>query len=226
MSPNKEFEEFIDGLPPHEYLTTHRKRYLETYKRFSPYLKDGNRIAELGYLSPVSVFLRDHRGFTVAEITCDLRGPWPVESGEFDAILSLEVLEHIHDRVPPGCALEELITFTGSGARNKFSEVHRVLRKGGRLLLTTPNANSIDTVANVITGKHPFQYKLHVREYAPQDVIEMAVDAGFDLETADTYFAWQVYSDEFRKRIGDAAESLGYPIMLPGDDAIFSFVKR
>jgi SAM-dependent methyltransferase len=118
------------------------------------------------------------------------------------------VLEHIHDRVPPGCALEELIVFSGSGARNHFREAHRVLRPGGRLLLTTPNANSVDTIANVLAGRHPFLYQPHVREYTRQDVIGMAVAAAFEVELADTYFAWQLYSDDFRGQIAVAAAGL------------------
>ncbi|MDX2176162.1 MAG: class I SAM-dependent methyltransferase [Candidatus Sumerlaeia bacterium] len=67
---------------------------------------------------PNSIHTGDAAGEVVA---CDLaRMPWPFEAGRFDALLCTEVLEHVP---APGSFL---------------AECRRVLRDGGRILLTVP----------------------------------------------------------------------------------------
>jgi len=66
--------------------------------------------------------------FYFKEITCrkaDLTQPLPYPSDAFDVIIAVEVMEHIHDH--------ELF----------FRECHRTLRKGGRLMISTPNILSL-----------------------------------------------------------------------------------
>ena len=70
----------------------------------------------------------------------------PFDDGSFDVITSFETLEHLYER-------------------DQFlSELHRVLRGGGELLLSTPNAN----YTMPIDGKpsNPF----HIHEYTPDDL--------------------------------------------------------
>lgn len=70
----------------------------------------------------------------------------PFANETFDMITSFETLEHLHER-------------------NKFlSELNRVLRKGGLLILSTPNAN----YTNPVNGKpsNPF----HIYEYTPREL--------------------------------------------------------
>lgn len=62
--------------------------------------------------------------FQVAGTTCkqsDLNGGLPFEDGYFDAICSVEVVEHLENRF------------------EFFREIARVLKPGGRLIFTTPN---------------------------------------------------------------------------------------
>jgi 2-polyprenyl-3-methyl-5-hydroxy-6-metoxy-1,4-benzoquinol methylase len=51
---------------------------------------------------------------------CDADGPWPVDDAGFDAVWAGETIEHVADTA------------------GWLSEVRRVLRPGGRLLLSTP----------------------------------------------------------------------------------------
>jgi len=66
----------------------------------------------------------------VRVVTADLRSGLPFRSHSMDVVISTETLEHLVD--PDGC----------------LREVRRVLRPGGRILLTIPNA----------TGYFPFHY--------------------------------------------------------------------
>jgi SAM-dependent methyltransferase len=56
---------------------------------------------------------------------CDLNGRLPFDDASFDICFSVEVIEHLNN------------------PQNIIDEVHRVLKPGGRLFLTTPNVHSI-----------------------------------------------------------------------------------
>jgi SAM-dependent methyltransferase len=93
----------------------------------------------------------------------------PFGDGTFDVITSFETVEHIHNR------------------RTFLSELRRVLRSGGMLILSTPNANYTEPV----NGKpaNPF----HVHEYTPEELwSELA--AHFPIDR----FLGQTLSDEIR----------------------------
>lgn len=67
---------------------------------------------------------------------CDLNGPAPFESSCFDWVIATEVIEHLHN------------------PHNLIAEAARVLKTDGRLLLTTPNAESFAQRARFfLTGK-------------------------------------------------------------------------
>jgi len=81
----------------------------------------------------------------------------PFEDGRFDVVTTFETLEHLHDRAG----------FLG--------EMHRVLREGGTMLLSTPNAN----YSRPVNGKpaNPF----HVHEYVP-DELRVELERVFELD--------------------------------------------
>jgi SAM-dependent methyltransferase len=134
-------------------------------------------------------------------------------------------MEHIYDRLPQDVSLFDLISFTSSGVQNMFRESFRILKHGGRLLITTPNANSLDAIANIIRGKRPYNYAPHVREYTPQDVVRIALEAGFVLEKRKTSSPWHVHSDDFLDQLYGALEGIGIKLADFGSDALFSFIK-
>lgn len=81
----------------------------------------------------------------------------PFADASFDVITSFETLEHLHERS----------TF--------LTELHRVLKPGGVLLLSTPNAN----YSKPVNGKpsNPF----HIHEYTP-DELRDELEARFMIE--------------------------------------------
>jgi 2-polyprenyl-3-methyl-5-hydroxy-6-metoxy-1,4-benzoquinol methylase len=99
-----------------------------------------SRLAALGHevwacdLDPTALAHADGIRFHVT----DLNGPLPYPDGFFDAIVSLEGIEHLE--TPALCV----------------QEFARVLRGGGRLVLSTPNVNNIQARLHYfLTGRFP-----------------------------------------------------------------------
>lgn len=79
-------------------------------------------------------------------VAADMEKPLPFADGSFDIALCVEGIEHVVDR------------------HRTLSELRRVLRPGGRLLITTPNLLSLrGRVSYALTGQRAF--KSHIDEY-------------------------------------------------------------
>lgn len=85
---------------------------------------------------------------------CDVSNPLPFENNHFDFVYAGEIIEHIFD------------------TKSFLKEIHRVLKPGGYLILTTPNLARLDDRIKFIFGKtprqiaplHPYLY-LHIRPF-------------------------------------------------------------
>mgnify|MGYP003112466231 CR=1 FL=1 len=111
------------------------------------------------------------------------RDVMPYGDAEFDMVLGMEIFEHL--------ALDPHFF---------LSQAARVLRPGGRIILTTPNVGSHRGVQKMLNGQSPYSFGLfvptggvygrHNREYTPREVEALAHGAGFEthyLGTADVY---------------------------------------
>lgn len=100
----------------------------------------------------------------------------PYPDGHFDVVLFCEVLEHLTN--DPLAAL---------------MEIRRVLKPGGRLVLTTPNAACSKNVLKVVQGKNVNDrysaygpYGRHNREYTPAEVADLLELTGYSVSTLFT----------------------------------------
>lgn len=108
--------------------------------------------------------------FTSANIE---RDTLPFDDETFDVVLLCEVLEH----------------FTNDPLR-ALLQLHRVLKTGGRLILTTPNVARLANVTRLIEGGSnlydPYSgfgpYGRHNREYTRQEIIQLLEYLGFQIE--------------------------------------------
>jgi 2-polyprenyl-3-methyl-5-hydroxy-6-metoxy-1,4-benzoquinol methylase len=95
----------------------------------------------------------------------------PFDDNMFDAILFTEVLEHIAIKNPVDI----------------LSDMRRVLKSGGLLILSTPNVCNISNISALMNGENIFWPKemfygsldRHNREYTPDEVAEVVLKAGF-----------------------------------------------
>ena len=102
------------------------------------------------------------------------RFPYPDES--FDVVLFCEVLEHMTN--DPLTALRE---------------INRVLRPGGRLILTTPNVARLENICRLIAGANLYDpysgygpHGRHNREYIMHELYLLLKWCGFELEVQST----------------------------------------
>lgn len=99
---------------------------------------------------------------------------FPYPDASFDVVIFSELVEHL--AINPVWAL---------------AEMHRVLRPGGHVILTTPNALSLERLDSVVRGRRPsvdqyspaFGYGArHNREYSALE-LQSLLATGFDIET-------------------------------------------
>ena len=92
-------------------------------------------------------------------------GRWPLADASFDLVWAGETIEHVADTV------------------GWVSEVHRVLRAGGRLLLSTPAHGRLRMLALALSGtrfdRHFDPRADHLRFYSSRTLARLLADLGF-----------------------------------------------
>jgi SAM-dependent methyltransferase len=106
---------------------------------------------------------------------------WPLEDSSLDLAICCELIEHL-----------------AFDPAHVFAEANRVLRPNGRLLVSTPNAASLQNIVRLVAGVAPglaphyrlpatmgSLYSRHNRELTPRALAALFGAAGFALETRD-----------------------------------------
>jgi SAM-dependent methyltransferase len=91
----------------------------------------------------------------------DVTGRFPFDDGFFDAALFLDVIEHLHPRVAV------------------LREIHRVLRPGGRLLVSGPNRDSSWRRSLRAAGLFAYSDPDHKVEYTREEFVTELRAGGF-----------------------------------------------
>jgi glycosyltransferase involved in cell wall biosynthesis/SAM-dependent methyltransferase len=133
----------------------------------------------------------DHRVLTSEEgetFECDIdhfdaeKDPFPYTCGEFSTVLCCELIEHLF-----------------ADPMHLMLEINRILKPGGNVLLTTPNAASLRALAAIVRGSHPGFFSAylrpsesgetdarHNREYTPREIRQLLENSGFEVTRLET----------------------------------------
>jgi len=110
------------------------------------------------------------------------KDPFPYSGACFSTVLCCELIEHLfHDPM------------------HLMSEVNRVLKPGGHLVLTTPNLASLRAVSAILQGYHPGFFHAYIRpaaegetdarhnrEYTPLEIHQLLENSGFEIIRLET----------------------------------------
>ena len=136
----------------------------------------------------------------------------------------MEVFEHLHD-LPPTSGIPT--EWAGTGATSMLRTIRSMLKPGGLLFLTTPNACSLDVLHKVLTHQPPMVYRPHVREYAPHELAALVRDAGFESIEVTTHDCWDndCMPAGMPAKLRDAIGRLGFRTDARGQDIFLTARK-
>jgi len=194
----------------HHYITNgqyERLRYTAEYLEAS--LDRSDKILDIGsfpYFLPAYLSLKGFNNISTVEIPrvddfplcpswnftsirLDIEeAPLPLEDNSFDAILLLEVFEHLYRR-----------------PNQVFRELRRVLKPDGKLVISTPNGGQLQTYVKALFRKQfgPKIYEwsevyerlghfAHIREYSLQEIEEYLENFDFRTEEASRLSFYQL----------------------------------
>ncbi|MGH9843785.1 MAG: class I SAM-dependent methyltransferase, partial [Blastocatellia bacterium] len=144
-------------------------------------------------------------GFPMKNVDVE-RDRFPFPDGYFDVALCCELIEHLRE-----------------DPMHMLAELHRILKWGGLVILTTPNIASAFSVQEAMAGRSPNIYNLynrkhpadrHAREYTPADVRTALEAAGFKVLQLFTENVWHETDEAFL----DWLDQTGVPRELRGDN--------
>lgn len=190
------------------YLNIHMTR-IEKTLAITPRGKVGDRVLEMGAYLQMTPALKSQLGYgevrgcyygklgvvehkavrsadgEVFECDIDLfdaeRDRFPYPDEHFSTVLCCELVEHL-----------------AADPMHMMSEINRILRPGGGLVLTTPNITSSRAIAAAMLGYHPGFFPAYIRpiedgtdarhnrEYTPREVARLLIDSGFEVTLLDT----------------------------------------
>jgi SAM-dependent methyltransferase len=136
-----------------------------------------------------TVVHRTVTSITGEQFECDVdlfdaeKDRFPYEDEYFSTVICGELIEHLFE-----------------DPMHLMSEINRILKPGGHVVLTTPNICSMRAIAAILQGYHPgfFQAYIrpsqpgeepdarHNREYTAQEIHLLLMDAGFEKKLLET----------------------------------------
>ena len=222
------------------YVDTHLTRLVKTLEITPPGSAE-DRILEMGAYLQITPALRSKLGYgcvrgcyygpagkidrrsaisTEGEsFDCEIdlfnaeKDPFPYPDGHFATVLCCELIEHLTE-----------------DPMHLMSEINRIVKPGGHLVLTTPNIGSLRGIAAILEGYHPGVFTAYIRpradgevearhnrEYAPKEIERLLLNSGFTVTLLETGPFRQTPRPE-EGWVLNLLERFGLPKDLRGDD--------
>jgi glycosyltransferase involved in cell wall biosynthesis/SAM-dependent methyltransferase len=192
------------------YIETHLTR-LEKTLAITPHGEPGDRILEMGAYLQITPALKARLGYSEVracyygpagrveprtstssegeQFSCDVelfdaeKDRFSYDDEYFSTVLCGELLEHLTE-----------------DPMHMMSEINRILKPGGHLVLTTPNIGSLRAIAAILEGYHPGFFPAYIRapedgappearhnrEYTPKEIVLLLLDSGFEVALLET----------------------------------------
>lgn len=179
----KDFDAYGD-----EWINSQIQRFYDTIYFADDYLPNFVKAVDLGRSFDGDPFIKclaiAYPEIDIDRYEGDLLMPLRIQDDYYDGVICTEVIEHFSDQKESGDPCDG---YYYHSAYSLLSEINRILKKGGMLLLTTCNASSITAIGNAIEDRPPFVWHQHVREFGPQQLINMLLERDFSICRLDTY---------------------------------------
>jgi SAM-dependent methyltransferase len=107
---------------------------------------------------------------------------FPYPNDHFSTVLCCELIEHLFE-----------------DPMHLMSEVNRILKPGGHLVLTTPNVAALRGISAILQGYHPGFFHAYIkpaesgevdarhnREYTPREIYRLLETSGFEVARLET----------------------------------------
>jgi len=192
------------------YAATHKSRFVHTLE-ITPPGDASQAVLEMGAYMQITAPLKfqlgygtvrgcyygrlgrvDHKSIVSESgetFECDIdhfdaeKDAYPYADASFDTVLCCELLEHLFE-----------------DPMHMMSEINRILKPGGHLVLTTPNIGSLRSVSAILLGYHPSFFPAYIRprvegeetearhnrEYVPMEIQHLLTDSGFEMVRLET----------------------------------------
>lgn len=172
------------GSPPF-HITLMLQRFRNYDLELTGYASDGRERLDQTLVSP------DYNESYDFSCTCfdAEKDRFPYEDASFDLVTWCEVIEHLTENPV-----------------HTLAEVHRVLKPGGYVVISTPNACRADSIMNFLVGRNiydpyhlgaPLKGSRHSREYTYQELTGLLEGCGYTIDRAADI---DIYPPEGRNR--------------------------
>jgi len=130
---------------------------------------------------------------------CVTPGPFPFDDASFDVVTMVELIEHL--------PVTEVDTLLG--------EARRILRPGGKLIVTTPNyASGWPLLEKIVNARLPVTYEeQHITRFRPGSLRGLLTDKGYTNVRVTTFQGIAPFTAALNWKLADWVQNIENPLL-------------